>query len=238
MQNKYFLTPLYLAVYKEHLEIAQLLLNRGCDVNKQDNNGKTLLHWAASHDHLKLVKFLLDSGADINKQDDNGETPLHWAACQGHLKLVKFLLDRGADLNLQTKYGYTPLHWSAVNNHLEIVQLLLDRGADIDLQDTTDFPLMYWDRTAKSRQQEIVKLLSDRQAIVSGSKAGRFSFLMAQQDRVGADSPAHLLCQDLFREIFGYLMPSVLVDDQHAVEDYRRIYREQQRQVQGWCAIN
>ncbi len=60
-------------------DIAQLLLDRGVDVNRQGSPQKrriTALMVATYHKQEGMIKLLLDSGADINLQDANGHTPL------------------------------------------------------------------------------------------------------------------------------------------------------------------
>lgn len=67
------------------------------DVNEEDENKFTALHWAAFYGQLKTTNLLLDHGADPNKLADNYVTPLHLAASSGHHEVVKLLLTKGAD---------------------------------------------------------------------------------------------------------------------------------------------
>jgi ankyrin repeat protein len=67
------------------LEAAQLLLDRGADVNAVDANGETAMHGAAYKNLPKVVQFLADKGAKIeiwNKKNKYGWTPLMIA--EGH----------------------------------------------------------------------------------------------------------------------------------------------------------
>jgi uncharacterized protein len=69
----------------EVLETAQLLLNRGADVNAVDANDETAMHGAAYKNLPKLVQFLADHGAKIdiwNRTNKYGWTPLMIA--EGH----------------------------------------------------------------------------------------------------------------------------------------------------------
>ena len=45
-----------------HTDVARWLLERGCDVNKWDNYGRTALHTAAAVDSPEIVNLLLDWG--------------------------------------------------------------------------------------------------------------------------------------------------------------------------------
>ena len=61
------------------------LIAAGANVNQQDNNGLTPLHWAAENGHQAVVQALIAAGADINQQDNDGWTPLlHAAGWDGH----------------------------------------------------------------------------------------------------------------------------------------------------------
>ena len=50
------------------------LLDKGADVNKQDNNGEAALHRAAVKGHVGISKSLLANGANIDLCDNNGDT--------------------------------------------------------------------------------------------------------------------------------------------------------------------
>src|SRR5262249_27581146 len=47
-------------------EIIRMLIERGVDINKKDDWGRTPLMWAAEGAPLETVQFLIDSGADVN----------------------------------------------------------------------------------------------------------------------------------------------------------------------------
>ena len=50
------------AAWKGHTAIAQLLIDKGADVNARGNKGSTALMIAASNGHTDIVKALLDKG--------------------------------------------------------------------------------------------------------------------------------------------------------------------------------
>mmetsp|Transcript_14000 Transcript_14000/g.42272 ORF Transcript_14000/g.42272 Transcript_14000/m.42272 type:complete len:181 (+) Transcript_14000:154-696(+) len=86
-------TPLHYAARAGHLDCAKLLLQNGCDINKQTRaGGATALHRAAYMGHLDVTHLLLSSGADVVLQDADGMTPLHKAASRGHAAVCEALL--------------------------------------------------------------------------------------------------------------------------------------------------
>lgn len=68
-------TALRAAVVRNHLEIVQLLIEAGADVNAVIQ-GMTVLHHAAMFSNSEIVQYLIRAGADINRRDADGFTPL------------------------------------------------------------------------------------------------------------------------------------------------------------------
>ena len=97
-------TPLMMAALKGHLALAQLLIERGADVNKP---GWAPLHYAATGGHVPLIKLLLEQHAYIDAESPNGSTPLMMAAQYGTPAAVKALLDAGADPRLKNQLQLT-----------------------------------------------------------------------------------------------------------------------------------
>lgn len=68
-------TPLHHAVYFEHKEMVEYLLNKGADLHNRNNEkGNTPLHDAASTVNIEIVKLLIQRGAKSTKNKE-GETP-------------------------------------------------------------------------------------------------------------------------------------------------------------------
>jgi ankyrin repeat protein len=51
----------------------------GLDLNSQDDDGMTALHYATKRDNLLFVKALLKSGAKVTLKDKYGRTPIDYA---------------------------------------------------------------------------------------------------------------------------------------------------------------
>ena len=94
------ITPLYYASFKGYVEIVQIFLNYGVDINKGWIDVRaTPLGVAGLNGHLGVVKLLIENGADINKSTNIGWTPLNSAVYKGHLEVVKLLIENGADIS-------------------------------------------------------------------------------------------------------------------------------------------
>ncbi len=98
-------------------DIIQLLIDRGADVNSENENRCTPLHAMCNHykkldvKHLiEVVKLLIESGAKLNVRDDNEKTPLHylWPHAKYEdkedkenvelVRLVNFILEKGGEV--------------------------------------------------------------------------------------------------------------------------------------------
>ncbi|KAL2215462.1 NACHT and ankyrin domain protein [Thermoascus aurantiacus ATCC 26904] len=116
------------------LEILQILLDSGLNVNATSTQGWTPLHQTTS----EYIDLLLSYGADINTPSmcAIGGTPLHLAtiATVPRPSLVAFLLTRGASVNATTNDGKTALHLAAERGRESIFRILLDAGADTSVK--------------------------------------------------------------------------------------------------------
>uniref|UniRef100_A0AAR2KW93 Ankyrin 1, erythrocytic a n=1 Tax=Pygocentrus nattereri TaxID=42514 RepID=A0AAR2KW93_PYGNA len=125
-------TPLHIAAHYENLNVAQLLLNRGANVNFTPKNGITPLHIASRRGNVIMVRLLLDRGATIDAKTKDELTPLHCAARNGHVRIIEILLEQGAPIQAKTKNGLSPIHMAAQGDHMDCVRQLLQYNAEID----------------------------------------------------------------------------------------------------------
>ena len=120
------------ALLQKNMELIQLLISKGADINHKTNSGTTALHFATQKKNTALVKFLVDNGANINLPDADGYTVLHYAVHQKNTALVKFLVGKGADINIRSKKNQSAIYLAALNDQMDVVLFLLEKGAEID----------------------------------------------------------------------------------------------------------
>ena len=143
-----------------YVEIMQLLLSAGADVNAKNIFGQTALHIASYFSAENAIKVLLDADAHIDAEVD-GITALHMAVFRGHNAAVQMLLNakegilpptvlhvaadtgnvetlslllqekRLVDLSAKDSYGCSVLHTGSASGHLNVVKMLLAAGADV-----------------------------------------------------------------------------------------------------------
>ena len=108
----------------DNLEVLDMLIGEGANVNSRDDCGRTLLHRAVSLAHGKdhgleqAVEKLIAAGADVNAHvvdspepcSGLGYTPLHevaWKGSKSAYAIAAMLLDAGADPRLPDRSGNT-----------------------------------------------------------------------------------------------------------------------------------
>ena len=131
----YWETPLILAAEKGHLDIVELLLECGANVNKAIYED-TPLTASIKRNYEDVFELLLKRGADVDGYIlIDRWTALHWAAYFGRTNLTSILLRHNANLNTCDHWGKTPLHIAVSERNLETMQLLVDAGSDPTLKD-------------------------------------------------------------------------------------------------------
>ncbi|MBE5393873.1 ankyrin repeat domain-containing protein [Brevibacillus borstelensis] len=90
-KNDMKVMPLHSAVATLQVDVAELLLKHGAEVNAIQQGGWTPLHEAALHGHEEMIKLLLEFGANKTIKKDNGEIPLDVALQRNHLHVVTLL---------------------------------------------------------------------------------------------------------------------------------------------------
>lgn len=138
--------PLHIAVENDDLEMVQLLLKTGADVNgtRDDPDDPRLDTPLFQVSSSEVAQCLIDHGADLHAKDRSQRTAIHWAAQFAHPEILQLLLEHGVPVNSVDDGGDTPLHWAvgasgnafthinsiSGSNELNCVELLLANGAD------------------------------------------------------------------------------------------------------------
>src|SRR6185312_2921186 len=115
----------------------QTLIQQKADVNAQQVDGTSALHWAVQANDLQLADLLLRNGAKAGAANKAGATPLLLATQNGNSAIIDRLLTAGADPNVPlTKTGDTALMMAARTGKPDSVKTLLDHGAKINAAET------------------------------------------------------------------------------------------------------
>jgi ankyrin repeat protein len=121
-------------------------IEKGVDVNVQDDLGRTPLHFAAykgristtpvedrkpgepdpgNYKTAEMVEALLEAGADVNILDNDGSNALMESVPNGNADIVQLLLNAGAKRDVENRHGDTALSEAQRRKHVAIEELLL-----------------------------------------------------------------------------------------------------------------
>lgn len=126
---------LHEACLESDIELIKSLIEKGADINKQENYTRCLSIACFKND-IKVVKYLIDKGADVNIEDCYGETYLYWECLKynTNMEIVKCLVENGANINKQNKMYKNSLHIACHRNKTELAKYLVDNGANVNIQ--------------------------------------------------------------------------------------------------------
>ena len=114
----------------------QKYINRGIDLNRRDEKGKTILFQLAAKRKIEAIKILIKNGANLTAEDRFSKTVLDEACERTDGMMVRFLLDNGFDINHKNSSGRTILQDVAIDGNHKIFQVLMNYQPDFNIKDS------------------------------------------------------------------------------------------------------
>ncbi|CAG9996116.1 unnamed protein product [Clonostachys byssicola] len=125
-------TSLSLASIYDHIDVVQVLLDYGANIDLEDdcNCERTPMIWAAINGHEAILKLLLEHKASLDSEDSKrGMSPLAWAITEGEEGATALLLES----SLKGPVQFSALQAAATTpGNSKILSKLLD-GWDVDV---------------------------------------------------------------------------------------------------------
>ncbi|XP_071325597.1 inversin isoform X2 [Trachinotus anak] len=163
------MTPLHLATRHPSPKALALLLKHigPGEVDTQDKNKQTALHWSAFYNRPEHVRLLIKHDSNIGIPDSEGKIPLHWAAHSQEpsaTQTVRCILEAAPTeslLNWQDYEGRTPLHFAVADGNEAVVEVLTSyEGCNVTAYDNLFRTPLHW--AALLGHAKIVHLLLER----------------------------------------------------------------------------
>ncbi|XP_034947304.1 alpha-latroinsectotoxin-Lt1a-like [Chelonus insularis] len=152
--------------YKETCpKVIHALLKKGANINFQDSQGHTPLHYAVISDNIEFAQTLLEFNADVTIQDKLGKNVLHLACQYSNNQCTSVLLNFNIDINAVDIEKRTALHMAVKAQNYSAVQLILKKNPNINMKDKFNKTALHL--SIESECLPIIELLLKNQANVN-----------------------------------------------------------------------
>ncbi|XP_066974427.1 transient receptor potential cation channel subfamily A member 1 homolog isoform X2 [Macrobrachium rosenbergii] len=183
-KNRKGMTPLHIASQENCVNIMQLLLDFGADLNSKDNNVFLPLHYAAIKGYSEACEILLSYGNSSDREKQltarlrDGKTPLLLSAMHGHLRCCKLMEFRNKYFS--DKDGNTAFHYAVMGGFESTVSALLEMGFDPNAKNKKGIAPVHL-ASAKKRIASLQILIENGVDLRSIDKQGRAVFHFAAE---------------------------------------------------------
>lgn len=113
----------------------QNLINKGIDLNKKDEKGRSILFSLVARKKIEAIKILLKNNIDIYIEDNYGNTVLNEAVSRSDGMMIRFLLDNTDFINHKNSVNRTILQDVALEGNVRVFPILMNYKPDLNLKD-------------------------------------------------------------------------------------------------------
>lgn len=156
---------LFIAVEREYLQMVQVLLTVGVNVNARDSARQTALHRATRRADEAMMKLLLQNGAEVDAKDDDERTAWSANVRTRNPRVLGILLEAGADPSTRGLQGVSELYTAAKEGDTELVRFMLESGTNPSIQTVYNWAPLHW--AASYGHIDCVKYLIEADAELS-----------------------------------------------------------------------
>jgi hypothetical protein len=155
-------TPLLLAVTKDRLAVARLLVYLGADPDALDDQHDTPWLVTGVTGSVDMLEVLLPARPDLAIRNRFGGTSLIPASERGHVGYVRRVVRTDIDVNHINNLGWTALLEAVIlgdgsKRYQQIVMILLDAGADASIADRQGVTALQ--HAERRGQREVARIL-------------------------------------------------------------------------------
>ena len=167
-------SEIHIACLKNNIEIIDMLISCGFDINERCGDGSTPLLLSIKKNKYECVKYLIEHQADLTISDNNGNTPksflLNHLSDENYTKLIELLIpyiysknnideldSQGKSLLLSTI--------KSIPTNLKVIETILSNGANPNQIDSEEkAPLIY---AIEQKNIDLIRLLIKYKADIS-----------------------------------------------------------------------
>ena len=127
------LTALHIAARDGNVDLVQLLIDRGADINLGPDPEQAQLAAVAGHGSPQMIELVMGRELEPGEvaQTMNLRTPLNLAVENGHVDVARTLIESGADVNMGGAW-YSPLHTAVLSGDVAMIELMLESNARVN----------------------------------------------------------------------------------------------------------
>lgn len=169
---------LHHAASLESIEVVNLFLQRGMNVNEKNKSGETVLSFIFREDstNSRLIDLLVKNDAKLSIPHESLPTPqlmslvrtnnnlkeigcysIDWEFAIESEEITEAFIRFGFDVNEVNEKGFTPLFYAAAFGSVNVIQLLIERKADVTYQNSIGYSALHF--AANYGRLENLKLL-------------------------------------------------------------------------------
>lgn len=154
-------TGLHIGAWEGNIELMELFLSYGGNVNKLNDVGETPATIAAWKGQTKALEWLISKGAKVNTPHKTW-SPLHYAVFAGHAEMTDYLINKGANINALSTNGSSVLMMALYEGRTDLAKKLINLGADINPRNDWGDGAFEW--AMRYNNIEIAKMISSPEA--------------------------------------------------------------------------
>lgn len=158
--NGFSYTPLSLACHESNLELVQLLVEAGADVNYEPDSPYIMYPIQVASE--EIAKYLITKGVDTNSTNELGTSAVEYAISNGGTELAILLLESGADLEYAVLEAIEQKNKTVLDKIIELeldISICLEELVIHGLIDYVHMILKSWQNITSEEQHKIDKAL-------------------------------------------------------------------------------
>ncbi len=114
----------------------QKYIDKGIDLNKKDEKGRTILYPLVAKRKIDAIRILIKNKINLHSEDNFRRTVLDESALRSDGVMVRFLVENGFDVNRKNSTNRTILQDVALDGNYKIFEILMNYGAAFNIKDS------------------------------------------------------------------------------------------------------